>query len=279
MRLRVDSTYGEVSLQDRGRTGYRQHGVSPAGPFDRFSAAQATALVGDVGPVVEVGGSLLATCEAQGTLAWAGSGAVTVRGRELRPGRSRVSVGDRIEAHGAARIYFATPGGWIGDVALGSVSGSVEGVLESESCAWMEEAALAVGPPRAAQEARIVALAPCPTVVEGRVGRQTSRAGVRVEASIPVSLGERSSLPIAPGCIQLAPSGEMLVIGPDGPVTGGYPLVAWLCPCDLDRVAQWRPGDEVRFRVVSEAEALVATAEARRTQAANLAALRLAAGP
>jgi len=71
----------------------------------------------------------------------------------------------------------------------------------------------------------------------------------------------------------------MLVIGPDGPVTGGYPLVAWLCPCDLDRVAQWRPGDEVRFRVVSEAEALVATAEARRTQAANLAALRLAAGP
>jgi len=71
----------------------------------------------------------------------------------------------------------------------------------------------------------------------------------------------------------------MLVIGPDGPVTGGYPLVAWLCPCDLDRVAQWRPGDEVRFRVVSEAEALTTSSEERRTQAANLAALRFAAGP
>jgi allophanate hydrolase subunit 2 len=33
----------------------------------------------------------------------------------------------------------------------------------------------------------------------------------------------------------------------DHPVTGGYPVVATVCDADVDRAAQVRPGQAVRF--------------------------------
>lgn len=36
----------------------------------------------------------------------------------------------------------------------------------------------------------------------------------------------------------------------DHPVTGGYPVVAVLTPESVDRAAQLRPGDTIRFRLV-----------------------------
>jgi allophanate hydrolase subunit 2 len=38
------------------------------------------------------------------------------------------------------------------------------------------------------------------------------------------------------------------VLGPDAPVTGGYPVIAILGKGELDRVAQLRPGEELRFQ-------------------------------
>jgi Carboxyltransferase domain, subdomain A and B len=37
----------------------------------------------------------------------------------------------------------------------------------------------------------------------------------------------------------------------DHPVTGGYPVVATLCVADADRVAQVRPGQDIRFVLIS----------------------------
>jgi allophanate hydrolase subunit 2 len=43
------------------------------------------------------------------------------------------------------------------------------------------------------------------------------------------------------------PDGRPIVLGPDAPVTGGYPVIAVLAHGELDRLAQLRPGAEVRF--------------------------------
>jgi allophanate hydrolase subunit 2 len=53
------------------------------------------------------------------------------------------------------------------------------------------------------------------------------------------------SEPTLPGAVQVPPDGP-IVLGPDAPVTGGYPVLAVVL--DLAPAAQLRPGDTVRFR-------------------------------
>lgn len=55
------------------------------------------------------------------------------------------------------------------------------------------------------------------------------------------------------GAIQVPPGGEPVLFLADHPVTGGYPVVAVVIDADVDRAAQVRPGQQVRFRLVEEA--------------------------
>jgi allophanate hydrolase subunit 2 len=49
------------------------------------------------------------------------------------------------------------------------------------------------------------------------------------------------------GAVQVPPSGQPLILGPDHPVTGGYPVIGVLADCAINRVAQIRPGQTVRL--------------------------------
>jgi biotin-dependent carboxylase-like uncharacterized protein len=49
------------------------------------------------------------------------------------------------------------------------------------------------------------------------------------------------------GAIQVPPNGLPVVLGPDHPVTGGYPVVGVVADHDIDKVAQVRPGQHVRL--------------------------------
>lgn len=62
----------------------------------------------------------------------------------------------------------------------------------------------------------------------------------------PASDAARSR-PMIPGAIQLPSGGEPLVLGPDGPVTGGYPIVAVLPRASLHALCALRPGAPVQF--------------------------------
>ncbi|HET8645625.1 MAG TPA: KipI antagonist, partial [Vicinamibacteria bacterium] len=59
-----------------------------------------------------------------------------------------------------------------------------------------------------------------------------------------------------PGCIQVPPDGVPIVMGPDGPTTGGYPKIAAVIAADVPRLGQLAPGDAVRFRAVTPEEAV-----------------------
>jgi biotin-dependent carboxylase-like uncharacterized protein len=49
------------------------------------------------------------------------------------------------------------------------------------------------------------------------------------------------------GAIQVPPNGLPVILGPDHPVTGGYPVAGVIVDADLDKVAQLRPGQPVRL--------------------------------
>lgn len=49
------------------------------------------------------------------------------------------------------------------------------------------------------------------------------------------------------GAIQVPPNGLPVILGPDHPVTGGYPVAGVIAEADIDKVAQIRPGQTVRL--------------------------------
>ncbi len=104
------------------------------------------------------------------------------------------------------------------------------------------------------------------------VSPQSSRIGLRLLGPAP-DLGVLSaSRPSAPGVIQAARAGELLVHGPSGPTSGGYPALGAVIRSDLHRLAELPPGAAVQFLAVSPEEARQAWLElcqsAERTAAA-----------
>ena len=50
------------------------------------------------------------------------------------------------------------------------------------------------------------------------------------------------------GAIQVPPSGQPILLGPDHPTTGGYPVLAVVVAAGLPFAGQLAPGASVQFR-------------------------------
>jgi biotin-dependent carboxylase-like uncharacterized protein len=61
---------------------------------------------------------------------------------------------------------------------------------------------------------------------------------------------------VVPGAIQVPSSGAAIVLGPDAPTTGGYPVIATVIEADLPALAQRRPGEQIAFAVVKRRAAV-----------------------
>ena len=59
--------------------------------------------------------------------------------------------------------------------------------------------------------------------------------------------GELTSEGMVRGAVQVPPSGLPVLFLADHPVTGGYPVIAYVDDVAVDRCAQLRPGQEVWF--------------------------------
>ncbi len=83
------------------------------------------------------------------------------------------------------------------------------------------------------------------------VAANSNRIGIRLTGPVLARArsGELPSEPLQRGAIQVPPAGQPIVMGPDHPTTGGYPVIATVDAADWDRCGQLRPGDEVRFAV------------------------------
>ncbi|MFP5410000.1 MAG: biotin-dependent carboxyltransferase family protein [Gammaproteobacteria bacterium] len=84
-----------------------------------------------------------------------------------------------------------------------------------------------------------------------RVAPTSDRRGVRLAGPRVAHAGDEwPSQGVRPGAVQVPPDGQPIVLGWDGPVTGGYPVIATVIEADWPRLAQLRPGDAVRFVTV-----------------------------
>jgi biotin-dependent carboxylase-like uncharacterized protein len=292
-----------TSVQDAGRVGYREWGVSSGGAFDLGAADLANALVGNSfgRAVLELtlrGG----TFEAHGTLGIALAGApieATVIGRQSAPrpiqvpASTTIHSGERLvlgRIHQGARAYLAVKNGFLTPARLGSRStdqplrpGELLETTESTvptrhfiDPGWSDPGA---------QPLRILA-GPDALVVSDqelwqqsgfRVGSRCNRIGLRLEGpDLKISpLPDRLSTPLAPGAIQVA-GGQLILLGVGCGTMGGYPHVAHVISADIDRVGQLRPGAQIRFQQVDLkfARALDSAArQARRAQLVRVASL------
>jgi allophanate hydrolase subunit 2 len=69
---------------------------------------------------------------------------------------------------------------------------------------------------------------------------------------VPLGPAEIVSDGMLPGCIQVPPDGQPIVMLAEAPTTGGYPKIATVVTADLPVLAQLVPGEgRVRFETVS----------------------------
>lgn len=88
------------------------------------------------------------------------------------------------------------------------------------------------------------------------VSPSSNRMGLRLDGpALHRQGGELVSEAVVPGSVQVANDGRPIILGVDGQTIGGYPKVANVIRADLDRLAQLRPGDRVKFLQVSVDEA------------------------
>jgi biotin-dependent carboxylase-like uncharacterized protein len=282
-----------TTVQDLGRPGYRQWGVTPGGPFDRASAGLGNALVGNSAgcAVLEFtlrGGVYEAGCPLAIALAGApiearveSADACEQRRLEL-PLCFSLARGERLilgRTRDGARAYLAVKGGWQTRPILGSRSSeqriTAGTVLPAEpgstptrrvdQSAWNSPVGVPLriipGPDEVAVAVAVASSsANCGaaswTGREFRVSPHANRVGLRLEGE-PIDISsppDRLSAPVAPGTIQVA-GGRVIILGVACGTMGGYPHIAQVISADLHRVGQLRPGDLVQFQPVALAEA------------------------
>lgn len=81
------------------------------------------------------------------------------------------------------------------------------------------------------------------------VGARANRMGLVLEG-ISLIAGETSNMPSAavfPGTIQLPPSGQPYLLGPDAQTTGGYPRIAQVIRADRHLIGQLGSGSRIQF--------------------------------
>ena len=266
-----------TTVQDAGRPGQAALGIGRSGACDRASHALADRLLGNPAGSAQLevtfGGLVLrASCEllvvttgARCSGSWPHLAPTYLRaGDEVRLGRPVSGV----------RTYLAVRGGFDVPAVLGSRSTDVLAGLGPPAVASGD--LLPVGPARgdvpgvdvapvveAAADDVAVHVTPGPrrdwfpdaswNLLLASAWTATSdsnRVGVRLDGP-PLERSRSGELPsegMVRGALQVPPSGLPVLFLADHPVTGGYPVLAYVDDDDVDRCGQVRPGQRVRFR-------------------------------
>ncbi|HEY5878226.1 MAG TPA: biotin-dependent carboxyltransferase family protein [Nakamurella sp.] len=275
-------------LQDAGRFGHAADGVGRSGPADRASHARANLLAGnDPGAVaieVTLGGLAV---RADRDLTVAITGAPAPADIDGEPAGHDIAIaltaGQTLKMKApkvGLRSYLAVGGGIDVPLVLGSASTDTLSKLGPAPLAKGDE--LRVGAKSGSGET------PAPTAMgepvttlrvllgprddwftdpsaltsgEWQVSPHSNRVGVRLDrpasADRPAPALERANPDELPsegmvlGAIQVPPSGQPVLFLADHPLTGGYPVVAVVLDDDIDRAAQLRPGQRLRFAPAS----------------------------
>lgn len=236
-----------VTLQARPRRGFARHGVPASGPLDDEAHRAALAAVGGADDDATLEIPLMSA-------AFVAARAVTISIDGEDPRSFAAGEPIVVPAHARAVRYLAVAGGFAVPEVLGSratLPNAGLGGFEGRALRKGDVVALGTMPASPSRvrafdlvvDERIgfaseIAFPPTPFVVDPR----SDRVGTRLSGATLAGGGEVRSCPLVPGAVQLPPDGHPIVIGPDGPTTGGYRVVGVLDRATRDRLARLRPG-------------------------------------
>jgi allophanate hydrolase subunit 2 len=240
--ITVVAVSGLVTVQDGGRPGHMHEGVPPGGPLVPELLARANAAVGN--EEHEAGLELF------GALTLAGNAGTQVASDDGVP----VELGSReawsVGVAGARVRYVAVRGGI--DVARvlggrGTLLGA--GLGGHEGRALRRGDVLPVGERGTARRRPPPAAPELDAAIEFRVDPRSDRVGVRLTGPGLRRVGDDlgASSPMLRGAIQVPLSGEPIVLGPDHPTTGGYPVLAVVVVASQGALGARPVGGCVRF--------------------------------
>lgn len=290
-----------TTVQDLGRPGLRHLGLPAGGAMDRTALAAANAALGNAPGAAALecvlqGPALRFARTLRFAVAGADLGAVLERADlgdwPVPLGRAVLARAGNVlrftARRSGCRAVVAFAGGLEVPCVLGARSTNLTaGFGGLEGRALRAGDTLAVGPEMNAAPREV--RGPRPTAVDaelrvvlgpqddafapGAVGAfldgayvaqpDSDRVGCRLRGPAVSHAGpvEIVSDGMVPGCVQIPPDGQPIVMGVDGPTTGGYPKIATVIGADLPRLGQVAPGDTVHFRAVGIDEALRARRE------------------
>ena len=261
--IRVVSVTGFATVQDGGRPGRMHEGIPPGGALvlDLLASANAAARNPWGEPGLEVFGAITLAAVEPVFVAADGD-----RGRWLRAGESW-----SVATAGARVRYVAVRGGLDVAPVLGGRGTLVAGGFGGHEGRPLRRGdALRVGgaaphdgpgpdPLDLSAAIRVVpgpdlqrfapdalgALAACPF----EVAAQSDRVGVRLHGVALHRTGDDAALsaPMVRGAIQVPFAGNPIVLGPDHPTTGGYPVLATVTLADIGALMARPLGATVRF--------------------------------
>lgn len=268
-----------TTIQDSGRRGFEAYGVPVSGPFDPFLAELANRLCGNDlnAPVLEfaMAGPGLQFHE-KGRVALCGFGIQY----ELNGRTTPILVATEVPA--GSTLKFVGMQGWFGYLAFagGIETQAGEKVLSSVSTYLaggigkrLEKGQmLRTGPNRASLSAfrsvrwsfpqePVLYLLPaqhtsrfsnkeCQKISEHsyKISSRSNRMGIRMDGAFIDAPTIRRSAPTSPGTVEIPRSGVPILLGPEGPTTGGYAQIGMISRTSWTVLAGSRPGAALRFQ-------------------------------
>ncbi len=282
--LRIRRTGPLCLVEDLGRPGLSAIGVGRSGAADRSALCQANRALANPEDAaaleVTFGGLELEVVEGPVWLCVTGAPApVSVDGREVGPYAVFSAPAGAVVRLGTPasglRSYVGVRGGVDVGPVLGSRSHDVmaelgpgrlaEGDVVPVGCAPAAYPAVDHLPPLHLPEEIVLDAVRGPRdgwvrevdelVTTGwTASEKSNRVGMRLAGGALKHVDPDRQLPSEGayrGAVQVPPSGEPVLFLADHPVTGGYPVVAVVVDAHVDRAAQVRPGQSVRFRWVN----------------------------
>ncbi|WP_235014570.1 urea amidolyase family protein [Microbacterium sp. SLBN-154] len=281
--IRVEEPGLLATVQDLGRPGSAALGISGSGAMDRRALGAANRLVGNPGDAaaieITLGGFRAVALADLWFAVTGGRGPLRLAGRDIDPYVAhRWPAGAELEVgwiERGARALLALRGGVDGPVVRGSRATDILSGLGPARLTAGRVLSVGADPttpvppapdaPWGAPDGEDleIDLAPGPradwfaddaraTLFEATwtVSGAADRVGIRLDGPslARARSGELPSEGMVPGALQVPPSGRPTILGPDAPVTGGYPVIAVVADASRDALAQARPGSRIRFR-------------------------------
>lgn len=272
-KLKVIQTGSMTTVQDFGRFGYRRYGIPQSGAMDKEFMIAANKLVGnpDDYPVIEFALMGMELEALEPTLVAIAGAKAKLNGKAFMESFVALSKGDVFEIAPPTHVYGylaigghleaqedfgsyatyvrATFGGINGrEVRKGDVLSTTGKVGKSQEISIHERNIQDPTEIRILKGPEWNLLKELPGVKSFKVDSSSDRMGVRLTgAPLDCDYQEIESSAVIPGTIQLPSDRHPIILMNDCQTTGGYPRIGKVIDDDISKLAQLKPGKEIKL--------------------------------